>query len=40
MKELKTSQPSLCKVCSYALLDNDKLLSIKLIDISKSSVNQ
>lgn len=24
MKELKISQPSLLKVCSYALLDNDK----------------
>lgn len=39
-KELKTPQPSLWKVCSYALLDNDKLLSVKLINISKTSVNQ
>lgn len=27
-------------ICSYALLDNDKPLSVKLINILKSSVNQ
>lgn len=38
-KELKTPQSALCKVCSNALLDNDKLLSVKLINISKTGVN-
>lgn len=32
-------QSALCKVCSNALLDNDKLLSVKLINISKTGVN-